>query len=126
MEGEQVFALVDDSQWYVLANFRETLLNRIKPGMKAEVWLLSCPGQPLVGVVQGVGRAIYPPVGGSVDALADVPPTLDWVRLAQRFPVRIYLEVTPSCPYHSGGTATVIIRGSDSVFEEQAVVMEGF
>jgi multidrug resistance efflux pump len=109
-QGQEIFALVDDSQWYVLANFRETLLNRIEPGMDAEVWLLSCPGKPVKGVVQGVGRAIYQPVGASTDALADVPPTLDWIRLAQRFPVRIILEPRPDCPYHSGATATVAIR----------------
>ena len=60
--------------------------------------------------MQGVGRAIYQIVGAERDALADVPPTLDWVRLAQRFPVRIYLEDAPDCSYHSGATATVIIR----------------
>lgn len=109
-QGQQVFALVDDSQWYVLANFRETLLERIEPGMEVEVWLLACPGRPVRGVVQGVGRAIYQVVGAGKDALADVPPTLDWVRLAQRFPVRIYLEEVPDCSYHSGATATVIIR----------------
>lgn len=112
-QGQQVFALVDDSAWYVLANFRETLLPRIKPGMRAEVWLLACPGRPIKGTVQGVGKAIYQTVGASNDALADVPPTLDWVRLAQRFPVRIILEEAPDCSFHSGGTATVIIHGDD-------------
>ena len=112
-QGQQVFALVDDSAWYVLANFRETLLPRIQPGMRAEVWLLACPGRPIEGVVQGVGKAIYQSVGASTDALADVPPTLDWVRLAQRFPVRIILEETPDCSFHSGGTATVIIHGDE-------------
>ena len=112
-QGQQVFALVDDSAWYVLANFRETLLPRIQPGMRAEVWLLACPGRPIRGTVQGVGKAIYQSVGASTDALADVPPTLDWVRLAQRFPVRIILEEAPDCSFHSGGTATVIIHGDE-------------
>jgi len=107
--GEQVFALVDDSQWYVLANYRETLLGRIEPGMVAEVWVLACPGQVLRGVVQGVGKAIFPPAGSSVDALPDVAPALDWVRLAQRFPVRIVLDHPPNCTLHSGSTATVRI-----------------
>ncbi|MBG81223.1 MAG: secretion protein HlyD [Phycisphaerae bacterium] len=108
-KGVQLFTVVDDSRWYVLANYRETLLRRIEPGMVAEVWLLACPGQSLRGVVQGVGKAIYQPVGASVDALPDVPPSLDWVRLAQRFPVRIVLEDAPDCSLHSGGTATVRI-----------------
>lgn len=123
-QGEQVFALVDDSQWYVLANFRETLLDRIEPGMVAEVWLLSCPGHPVRGTVQGVGRAIYQVVGAAKDALADVPPTLDWVRLAQRFPVRIYLEETPGCSYHSGATATVIIRSDTTGEADRTLSMQ--
>ena len=109
-EGQNVFSIVDDSRWYVLANYRETLLERIEPGMIAEVWLLSCPGRPLRGVVEGVGKAIYQPLGSGGGELAAPPPALDWVRLAQRFPVRIILEETPECSLHSGSTATVRIN----------------
>ncbi|MDG2422927.1 MAG: efflux RND transporter periplasmic adaptor subunit [Phycisphaerales bacterium] len=123
-QGAQLFTIVDDSRWYVLANYRETLLSRIKPGMVAEVWLLACPGQPLRGVVQGVGKAIYQPVGASVDALPDVPPSLDWVRLAQRFPVRIILEDAPNCSLHSGGTATVRIRPDQRVGQPRDGILE--
>jgi len=123
-QGAQLFTIVDDSRWYVLANYRETLLNRIEPGMVAEIWLLACPGQTLRGVVQGVGKAIYQPVGASVDALPDVPPSLDWVRLAQRFPVRIILEEPPDCSLHSGGTATVRILPDERVGTPQAGILE--
>ncbi|MEE2907918.1 MAG: biotin/lipoyl-binding protein [Planctomycetota bacterium] len=114
-QGVQIFTIVDDSRWYVLANYRETFLKRIEPGMVADVWLLACPGQTLRGVVQGVGKAIYQPVGAAMNALPDVPPSLDWVRLAQRFPVRIILEDAPNCSLHSGGTATVLIRPDERV-----------
>ena len=83
--------------------------------MVAEVWVLACPGQVLRGVVQGVGKAIYPPAGYSVDALPEVAPALDWVRLAQRFPVRIVLEHPPNCTLHSGSTATVRIMTREHV-----------
>ncbi len=109
-QGQQVFSIVDDSRWYVLANYREMLLERIEPGMEADVWLLACPGAPIRGVVEGVGRAIYQPVGANMDGLADVPPALDWVRLAQRFPVRIILDDAPECSMRSGSTATVRVR----------------
>ena len=123
-KGVQLFTIVDDSRWYVLANYRETLLRRIEPGMVAEVWLLACPGRALRGVVQGVGKAIYQPVGASVDALPDVPPSLDWVRLAQRFPVRIILDDAPDCSLHSGGTATVRIRPDQRMGLEQGGILE--
>ncbi len=123
-QGVQLFTIVDDSRWYVLANYRETLLGRIEPGMTAEVWLLACPGQPLRGVVEGIGKAIYQPVGASVDALPDVPPALDWVRLAQRFPVRIILEDVPDCSLHSGATATVRIDPGERVgIPEDGILM---
>ncbi len=123
-QGAQLFTIVDDARWYVLANYRETLLNRIEPGMVAEVWLLACPGQTIRGVVQGVGKAIYQPVGASVDALPDVPPSLDWVRLAQRFPVRIILDEPPNCSLHSGGTATVRILPDERVGTPEAGILE--
>lgn len=123
-QGVQLFTIVDDSRWYVLANYRETFLKRIEPGMVADVWLLACPGQTLRGVVQGVGKAIYQPVGAAMDALPDVPPSLDWVRLAQRFPVRIILEDAPNCSFHSGGTATVLIRPDIRVGQPQDGVLK--
>ena len=46
-QGQQVFALVDNRTWYVLANFREIFLEEIRPGMKAEVYLMTYPGRPL-------------------------------------------------------------------------------
>ena len=109
-QGLQVFSIVDDSVWYVLANYRETLLDRIEPGMVADIWLLACPGRPLRGVVEGVSNAIYQSVGANVDGLADIAPALDWVRLAQRFAVRIILDDAPDCSMRSGSTATVRIR----------------
>jgi len=111
-QGEQVIALVDGRSWYVLANFRETFLDRIHPGMEAEVYLASYPNRRFHGVVQGTGWAIVPPEGATVGVLPDVRPTLNWVRLAQRFPVRIQLESPdPERPYRMGSTAVVTVRG---------------
>ncbi|MDG2054649.1 MAG: biotin/lipoyl-binding protein [Phycisphaerales bacterium] len=124
--GQQLFSIIDDSVWYVLANFRETLLHDIRPGMRAEVFILSCPGQRYEGVVQGVGRAIYNPEQGSMEDLANVPPTLDWVRLAQRFPVRIIITdgaARKDCRFYSGATAVAIIRGGDVEPDDERYVI---
>lgn len=111
--GQQVFALVDDRAWYVMANFRETYLASIRPGMTAEVYLMSYPGRRFRGVVQGIGWANYPDQGATVGVLPAVPRTLDWVRLASRFPVRILLqERDPERPFRMGSTAVVTIKGS--------------
>src|SRR5215467_3029139 len=110
-QGQQIFALVDNRAWYVLANFRETYMPSIKPGMEAEVYLLTYPGRPFRGVVQGIGWANRPE-DTTVGVLPDVPRTLNWVRLASRFPVRILLEETdPARPFRMGATAVVTIKG---------------
>ena len=111
-QGQQVFALVDNRTWFVLANFREVFLDQIQPGMKAEVYLMTYPGRPFKGVVQGIGWALWQKNGSTVRGLPDVEPTLNWVRLAQRFPVRIILEPPDEDhPYRMGNTAVVTIKG---------------
>ncbi len=111
-QGQQVFALVDDRAWYVIANFRETYVGVIKPGMVAEVYLMSYPHRRFRGVVQGIGWANLPDQGLTVGVLPDVPRTLNWVRLASRFPVRILLEERdPERPFRMGATAVVTIKG---------------
>src|SRR5271155_3298369 len=111
-EGREVVSLVDDRKWYVIANFRETFMSHIEPGMTAEVFILAYPNKRFRGRVQGVGWALYQQNGASVEGLPQVEPTLNWVRLAQRFPVRIVLEDRdPKYPFRTGTTAVVTIQG---------------
>jgi membrane fusion protein, multidrug efflux system len=111
-EGQQVVSLIDDRKWYVIANFRETFLSHIEPGMTAEVFILAYPNKRFRGRVQGVGWALYQQNGASVEGLPQVEPTLNWVRLSQRFPVRIVLEDRdPKFPFRTGTTAVVTIQG---------------
>jgi multidrug efflux system membrane fusion protein len=112
-QGRQVFALVDDRAWYVMANFREDFLASITPGMEAEIYLMSYPRQKFRGRVQGIGWALYQKDGATVGVLPAVEPTLNWVRLAQRFPVRILLEESdPAHPFRMGASAVVTIKGT--------------
>jgi membrane fusion protein, multidrug efflux system len=111
-QGQQIFALVDNRAWYVLANFRETYMSSIKPGMEADVYLLSYPGRRFRGVVQGIGWANKPQDGATSGVLPEVQQTLNWVRLANRFQVRVRLEeLDAERPFRMGTTAVVTIRG---------------
>jgi membrane fusion protein, multidrug efflux system len=111
-EGRDVLSLVDDRVWYVIANFRENFLAHIRIGMSTEVFLLAYPGHVFRGHVQGVGWALYQENGATVEGLPAITPTLNWVRLSQRFPVRIILErPDPQFPFRSGATAVVTIQG---------------
>ncbi len=112
--GRPIFALVDIRAWYVLANFQETYLEYIHPGMKADVFLLSYPGRRFHGVVEGTGWAVLSQDETSPGILPNVAPTLNWVRLAQRLPVRVRLEdPDPAWPYRMGMTAVVTLQPGD-------------
>jgi multidrug resistance efflux pump len=80
--------------------------------MTAEVFILAYPNKRFRGHVQGVGWALYQENGATVEGLPQVEPTLNWVRLAQRFPVRIVLDDRdPNFPFRMGNTAVVTIQG---------------
>jgi multidrug efflux system membrane fusion protein len=110
--GQPVLTLVDDRNWYVLAYFREDLLDHIRPGMRADVALLSYPGRRFEGEVQGIGWGLFQENGATVGGLPNVEETLNWVRLNQRFPVRIVLKRGDTDhPFRMGQTAVVTIEG---------------
>ena len=110
--GQPVLTLVDDRNWYVLAYFREDLLDRVRPGMRADVSLLSYPGRSFQGEVEGIGWGLFQENGATVSGLPNVEETLNWVRLNQRFPVRIVLKRGDTDhPFRMGQTAVVTIRG---------------
>ena len=113
-EGEPLFALIQLDSYRVDAYFKETELGNINIGDRAEVVLLGGPDRVLMGRVDSIGFGIDREDGKIDGLLPRVKPTLDWIRLAQRFPVRIKLdELNPSRPLRLGATATVFIRGSE-------------
>jgi len=108
--GVQVFTLVDTRTWYVVANFRETQLRQIAEGSPAEVFLQFTGGKRFHGRVVGPGWAVIPEYGTSTLGLPNVPRNLDWVRLAQRFPVRVQID-NPDNTFRVGASAVVRICG---------------
>lgn len=113
--GQQVFTLIDTRIWWVVANFRETQLHRIHPGMKAYVYVLSRPNMRFDGVVDSIGFGVTPDadvVGRLAQgALPDVQRTLNWVHLASRFPVRVRILAGPNDLFRLSESAVVVIRG---------------
>ncbi|TBU91924.1 efflux RND transporter periplasmic adaptor subunit [Phytopseudomonas dryadis] len=106
--GEPVMALIDSASFYVQAYFEETKLPQVRPGAAVQVWLMS-GDEPLSGEVESISRGITDR-NASPDGqlLADVEPTFNWVRLAQRIPVRIKLQSVPEQVRLSAGmTASV-------------------
>jgi membrane fusion protein, multidrug efflux system len=109
--GVDVFTLVDTGTWYVMANFRETQLRHIPAGAPVDVYLQSHPGRHFRGTVVGLGWAVLPENGTSVNGLPRVERSLDWIRLAARFPVRIRIE-DPDDSFRIGASAVATVHGS--------------
>jgi RND family efflux transporter MFP subunit len=108
--GTGVLALVDNDSFYIYAYFMETKLPAIKIGSEAEVKLMA-GGTILRGRVQGLSRAIANPTTAGGGLLASVDPNFEWIRLAQRIPVRIALENVPAqVELVAGMSATVVVR----------------
>lgn len=109
-------ALVDAASFWIEAYFRESEIGRIKPGNQAVVTLMSYPDAPFAGTVDSFGRGIAKEDGSTgADLLPNVNPTFEWIRLAQRIPVRIKLQDIPSgIELIVGATASVMVRTQSS------------
>ncbi|WP_343598065.1 HlyD family secretion protein [Acinetobacter sp.] len=113
--GDNVAALIDRKQLYVVGYFEETKLEKIHLGDKATIQLMG-DSQKIKGHVQGIASGIDDrerSTSGSL--LANVNPTFTWVRLAQRVPVKIVLDEDPKnqLAFVAGRTATVHILPAD-------------
>jgi len=109
--GDPLFALIDLHSFWVAAYFKETRLKHIRVGDRAEVRFMGNRFRPLQGVVESIGDGIDREDGSLENRLPAVRPTLEWVRLAQRFPVRVRLDGPGPVPVlRRGETATVIIH----------------
>lgn len=109
--GVEVFTLVDTRTWYVVANFRETQLRHIPSGAPVDLYLQSQPSKHFRGTVVGLGWAVLPENGTSVGGLPRVERSLDWIRLAARFPVRIKVE-NPDDSFRLGASAVATVSGT--------------
>ncbi|QNK03758.1 biotin/lipoyl-binding protein [Dyella telluris] len=90
--GSPRLALIDRHSYYIYGYFEETKLPHLRIGDPVQIRLMS-GGTQLKGHIIGVARGITDrdnPTGR--DLLADVNPTFNWVRLAQRVPVRIQID----------------------------------
>jgi multidrug efflux system membrane fusion protein len=108
--GTPLFTLIDTSTWWVLADYRESKLKYIQPGMHVEVYLMEHPTRRFDGIVDSVGRGIFPEDGGVTDGFPAVDRTLNWVHLSARFPVRIRVVNPDPNLFRIGATAITVVR----------------
>ena len=105
--GVPLFVVISDNEFWVDANFKETELHDLRPGLKAEIRSDVYPDRVFHGTVQSLS-------GGSGAAFSLLPPqnaTGNWVKVTQRVPVRIRIDDSdPQHPLRIGTTATVKVR----------------
>ncbi|MEB3234107.1 MAG: HlyD family secretion protein [Cyanobacteriota bacterium] len=104
--GQAMFKLVDNSKWWVDANYLESQIHRIRDGMQAQIKLDMYPGVTFRGKVINISQG-----SGAYESL--LPPqnaTGNWVKVPQRFPVRIRLEQNSSHPLRAGATARATVN----------------
>jgi multidrug efflux system membrane fusion protein len=113
--GQSIFTLVVTEEWFVTANFRETALKRIAPGSCAVAYSLIDRTVPIKGRVEGIGFGVTDQ--DRIDVPRSVPyvaKSVNWVRVEQRFTVRVKLENPPPDLMRLGASALVRIMPGTS------------
>lgn len=103
--GQKLFGLVDNSSWWIDANFKETQLRNIKVGQQAEIEL-DMYKHKFYGIVESISYAS----GNTFSLLPAENATGNWVKVTQRFTVRIKVENNPEFPLRVGASSKVTVN----------------
>jgi len=108
-----ILALVDKKSFWIFGFFREDMIKDIKEGDRAVVTLMAYPDKPLTGKVESIAWGIYnTDANPGQNLLPKVKPVFQWIRLAQRIPVRIVLDspLREDVVLRYGMSASVMVR----------------
>jgi membrane fusion protein, multidrug efflux system len=109
--SQALFTLVSTEEWFTVANFRETDLKAIAVGDCATVFSMIDRRQPIKGIVEGIGWGVLDQERINLPrSVPYVERSLNWVRVAQRFPMRVRLENPPEQLMRLGASAVVEIK----------------
>jgi multidrug resistance efflux pump len=124
---QATLALIDVNSFWVHGFFRENYIEPIQPGDRAVVTLMTYPDTPIEGRVESLAWGIAQDDGSVGDKLLPrISPTFEWIRLAQRVPIRVRLLTIPdTIKLRVGTTASVMVMtgtsGSDGTEPVEAV-----
>ncbi|EJB0231330.1 HlyD family secretion protein [Vibrio vulnificus] len=102
--GQTLFPVIIKDSYWVRANFKETDLTHIKPGMEAEVVIDMYPDRVWKATVE----ELSPASGTSFSLMPPENSTGNWVKIKQRFPVRLALNVPKDAPQLRVGASTEV------------------
>jgi multidrug resistance efflux pump len=114
--NQPALALVDVNSFWVHGFFQETALEDMRKGNRAIITLMTYPDTPLEGYVDSLGWGIAQQDGSTgFELLPNVSPTFEWIRLAQRVPVRVHLtDVPDGIQLRVGTTASVLVMTGEN------------
>jgi multidrug resistance efflux pump len=114
--NQPALALIDVDSYWVHGFFREDRIGDVQPGDRAIVTLMTYPDRPLEGKVDSLGWGIAQDDGSTgYNLLPSINATFEWIRLAQRVPVRVHLIDPPKdIPLRVGTTASVMVMTGDN------------
>ena len=118
-------ALIDVNSFWINGFFRENYIGAIRSGDRAVITLMTYPDTPLEGRVESLGWGIAQDDGSvGENLLPSISPTFEWIRLAQRVPVRVrLLEVPDEVKLRVGTTASVMVMTETSGSESREPVV---
>lgn len=105
MAGQALFALVEDQDWWATANFKETDLQRIRAGQRATIKVDMYPDHVFMGNVESISLGS----GSSFSLLPAENASGNWVKVTQRFPVKIDIVNDPKYPLRMGASCSVTV-----------------
>jgi membrane fusion protein, multidrug efflux system len=109
--SQSLFTLINSTVWYAVGNFRETALREIAVGDCVTAYSMINRRQPIKGTVEGIGWGVVDVERINLPrALPYVERSLNWVRVEQRFPVRIRLESPPQHLMRLGASAVIEVK----------------
>lgn len=122
--GATAVALVKQGSFYIQAYMEETKLDGIRPGYRVQITPLGS-NHILRGTVDSISAGVANSNStNDAKGVATIDSNLEWVRLAQRVPVRIRLDEQPGMLYPAGTTATVVVTGEqDRTVENGSLFM---
>ncbi|MBK1643883.1 multidrug transporter subunit MdtN [Thiocapsa imhoffii] len=113
--GQSLFTLIDTEHWYASATFPETQLSQIAIGDCATIYVLADRSRPVTGRVESIGWGVLSEdLVNLPRGMPYVPKSLNWVRIIQRFPVRIELIDPPASLMRLGASAVAVIRHGEN------------
>jgi multidrug resistance efflux pump len=125
--NQPALALVDVKSFWIDGFFRENYIEDIRAGDRAIVTLMTYPDKPLEGRVDSLGWGIAQQDGSTgYDLLPNISPTFEWIRLAQRVPVRINIDLDKlpeSVKLRVGTTASVLVMTGTSGSQESTTAV---